>query len=269
MLNRMAEEPLAGGMGNRGEVLRLGDTVRRPVGSHGAAVSLLLEHLAVEGFPAPVLTGRDEDGRETYRWIEGDVPVPPYPEWSLTDAALASVGILLRRYHDSVRSFSPPRHLQWSDELADPRGGPIVCHNDVCPENVVFRNGEAVALLDFDLAAPGKPVWDLAQTARMWIPLLPPELSGERAHLDRPRRLALLADAYGLERAEHRPLVDAVITSKRVGTRFVERRVSAGERVFVEVWEQRGGQAGDNRLIAWLEDNRDMFLRALRETLNP
>jgi Phosphotransferase enzyme family len=269
MLSWMAEEPLAGGMGNRGEVLRLGDTVRRPVGGHGAAVSLLLEHLAVEGFPAPVLTGRDEAGRETYRWIEGDVPVPPFLEWSLTDDALASVGRLLRRYHDSVRSFSPPPHLRWSDELADPQGGPIVCHNDVCPENVIFRKGETVALLDFDFAAPGRPVWDLAQTARMWIPLLPPELSGERAHLDRPRRLALLVEAYGLERAEHRPLVDAVITSKRVGTRFVERRVSAGERSFVEAWAARGGQAGDNRLIAWLEDNRDVFLRALRETLNP
>ena len=30
------------------------------------------------------------------------------------------------------------------------KGGPIVCHNDVCLENVVFRDGEAVGLLDFD-----------------------------------------------------------------------------------------------------------------------
>ena len=46
--------------------------------------------------------------------------------------------------------------------MADPEGGPVVCHNDVCLENVVFRNGEAVALLDFDFAAPGRPVYDLA-----------------------------------------------------------------------------------------------------------
>ncbi len=268
MLTRIGEEPLAGGMGNSGEVLRVGDTVRRPVGDHSAARSLLLEHLAVEGFPAPVLTGRDEDGRETFRWIEGDVPVPPYPEWSLTDDALASVGRLLRRYHHAVRSFSPPPHVQWSDELADPRCGPIVCHNDVCPENVVFRNGEAVALLDFDFAAPGRPIWDLAQTARMWIPLQPPELSDERAHLDRLRRLALLAHSYGLKSAEHGPLVDAVITSKRLGTRFAERRSSAGEPAFAEAWELRGGQAGDDRLVAWLEDNRQAFLLALR-TLSP
>jgi Ser/Thr protein kinase RdoA (MazF antagonist) len=264
----MNEEPLAGGMGNRGEVLRIGDTVRRPGGDHSPAVSLLLEHLALEGFPAPVLTGRDAEGWETFRWIEGEVPVPPYPEWSLTEDALASVGRLLRRYHDTVGLFLPPPRLRWSDELADPNGGPILCHNDVCPENVVFRQGEAVALLDFDLAAPGRPVWDLAQTARMWIPLRPPELAGKRAHLDPFRRLAVLARAYGLTSAEYDRFVEAIMTSKRLGTRFVERRVSAGESAFVEAWEQGGGKAGDDRLIAWLEQNHEAFLQALT-TLNP
>jgi hypothetical protein len=265
----MAERPLAGGMGNRGEVVRLGDTVYRPVGDHSRAVSPLLEHLAAVGFPAPVPTGRDDDGRETFRWIEGDVPVPPYPAWSLTDDALTSVGTLLRRYHEAVQSFSPPADAQWSDELADPQGGPIVCHNDVCPENVVFREGEAVALLDFDFAAPGRSVWDLAQTARMWIPLRPPELSGERAHRDPFRRLAVLTHAYRLESTEYGSLVDAIIASKRVGTRFVQRRVRAGEPAFVETWAERGAQAGDDRVIAWLEDNREAFLGALRTTSQP
>jgi Phosphotransferase enzyme family len=264
----MPEEPLTGGMGNRGEVLRIGDTVRRPVGDHSPAVSLLLEHLAAEGFPAPVPIGREEEGRETFEWIEGDVPVPPYPAWSLTDEALASVGKLLRRYHDAVSSFAPPPDLSWSDELADPSGGPIVCHNDVCPENVVFRNGIAIALLDFDSAAPGGRVWDLAHTARMCIPLRPPELAGERSHLDPFHRLAVLAAGYGLDSVEHQSLVEAIVISKRLGTRFVERRVRAGEPAFVEAWEQRGGKAGDERLIAWLDENREAFLRAL-STLNP
>jgi Phosphotransferase enzyme family len=261
----MSEKPLAGGMGSRGEVSRVGDTVRRPVGDHSEAIFLLLEHLAAEGFPAPVPSGRDEEGRETFEWIEGDVPVPPYPSWSLTDEVLASVGRLLRRYHDAVRSFAPASAVAWSGELADPCGGPIVCHNDVCPENVVFRDGEGVALLDFDLAAPGRPVWDLANTARMWIPLRPPELAGERAHLDPFHRLAVLAAGYGLDDREHQPLVDAIILSKQLGTRFVERRVRAGEPAFVEAWEQRGGKAGDERLVAWLEQNRGPFLQALSE----
>ena len=50
MLTQVPEEPLAGGMGNRGEVLRVGDTVRRPVSDHSSTVSSLLEHLAVGAF---------------------------------------------------------------------------------------------------------------------------------------------------------------------------------------------------------------------------
>jgi hypothetical protein len=37
--------------------------------------------------------------------------------------------------------------------------------------NVEFREGAAVALLDWEFAAPGGPVYDLAQMARMGIPM--------------------------------------------------------------------------------------------------
>jgi hypothetical protein len=73
----MPEESLARGMGNRGEVRRIGDTVRRPVGDHSAAVSLLLEHLVAEGFPAPVPNGRDEEGRETFGGSRETFPSRP------------------------------------------------------------------------------------------------------------------------------------------------------------------------------------------------
>ena len=50
--------------------------------------------------------------------------------------------------------------------MADPDGGSVMCHNDVCLENVVFRDGRAVTLLDFDFAAPGRRSFDLAAFAR-------------------------------------------------------------------------------------------------------
>jgi aminoglycoside phosphotransferase (APT) family kinase protein len=62
---------------------------------------------------------------------------------------------------------------EWSTELADRRGGPIEAHNDVCPENVVFRGGEAVALLDFDFVAPGRAIDDVGSTISMWAPAKP------------------------------------------------------------------------------------------------
>lgn len=258
-------EPLAGGMGNAGAVVRVGDTVRRPRGAHADANDLLLEGLCAAAFPAPVPLGNDAQNRAVFRWIDGAVAVPPYPAWSLTDEALASVGRLLRHYHDVVRIVPLPTGLEWSEEMPDPHGGPIICHNDVCPENVVFRDGEAFALLDFDFAAPGRPIWDLAQTARMWIPLRPPEFNGDRAHLDPFSRLRVIADAYGLGVDQHQELVEAILESRRAGSRFVQRRVHAGEPAFVAAWTSHGADEGNARIISWLEENTNRFLSALNK----
>lgn len=64
-----------------------------------------------------------------------------------------------------------PTGLHWADTLADPAGGTLVCHNDVELSNVVFRDGVAVALLDFEFAAPGRPTYDLTQICRVCVPI--------------------------------------------------------------------------------------------------
>jgi Ser/Thr protein kinase RdoA (MazF antagonist) len=255
---------LPGSTANHGRVVRIGRTVRRPPRPIRLGVRDLLEHLAGCGFPAPVPLGVDEEGREVYEWIEGEVATSPFPAWALTDEALASVGRLLRRYHDAAADFRPPREARWASDLADPGGGALVCHNDVCPENVVFRDGEAYALLDFDYAAPGRAVWDLSAAARMWIPLRPPERPDPRSGLDRPRRLAILARAYGLTADDHEQFLDAIVAGKRVGSSFVRGRVAVGDVAFVEMWRRRGGAAGNDRIVEWLEASREEFLAALR-----
>ena len=73
------------------------------------------------------------------------------------------------------------------------RAGPLVCHNDVELSNVVFRDGIAVALIDFEFAAPGRPAYDLAQLARLCVPI---DDEVDRARVgwrpaDRPARLRL------------------------------------------------------------------------------
>ena len=90
----MTEQPLAGGMDAGRGVVRVGDTVRRP--GTAAPVRALLRHLEKVGFGgAPRHLGVDGQGRDVLSWIEGDVPVPPYPDWALTDAALESMGRLV------------------------------------------------------------------------------------------------------------------------------------------------------------------------------
>jgi Phosphotransferase enzyme family len=259
----MTEQELVGGMDAGRGVVRVGDTVRRP--AMAAPVRALLRHLEAVGFRgAPRHLGTDEQGRDVLSWVEGDVPVPPYPDWALTDAALESLGRLMRDYHEAVSSFARSGLTGWSAEWSDPVGGSVgdsvVCHNDLFPENVVFRDGAVVALIDFDMAAPGRPLWDLAIAADEWVPLHAPGTrisSSDR--LDAVRRLGLLAGAYGLapERAEE--LLDVVIEEKAHSTANVRARAGAGD----PVWAAHVANTDFNARM----DADDLWLARMRPAL--
>lgn len=258
---------LTGGVANAGSVTRTGEHVLRPSNPHSSAIHRFLSSLRAAGFDGASLpVGIDDDDRERLVFIEGDVPVTPYPAWSRTDSALASVTVLMRRFHDASRSFDPAGST-WSAEMADPAGGPIICHNDVCLENVVFRDGAAVALLDFDFAAPGRPVYDLAQLARMCVPIdddvNAARLGWEPA--DRPARLRLVADVYGLDAAERHRLLEIVAGSIARGGEFLLRRIEAGDPNFTKMWNDMGGMERFDRRRRWFAEHHEQFANAVGE----
>ncbi len=217
------QEVLAGGVANAGRVVRTGDEVLRPANAHSPAIHRFLSSLAAAGFDGASVPLGIEAGRERLTFVAGDVPIPPYPPWAQRDTALASIARLLQRFHGASRHFDASTSM-WSTEMQDPAGatatGAVMCHNDVCLENVVFRAGSAVALLDFDFVAPGRPIYDLAQMARMCIPI---DDDANAARLgwdpgDRPGRLRLVADEYGLDgrgREELLEILAATIAPRR------------------------------------------------------
>ena len=185
------EVPLAGGRLTAG-VVRVGDTVRRPGGAHSAFVDRLLRHLDAVGFEsAPRALGVDERGRDVLTFIAGWVPpnLDHFPDGTLT-----AVARLLRRFHDATAG----------SEFA--AGHEVVCHNDPSPCNVVFVAGRPVALIDFDAAAPGARLRDVAYAGWLWT------LSADDDAppvAEQARRLRLMAESYGLR--DTTGLVDAVL----------------------------------------------------------
>lgn len=260
------EEVLQGGVANAGAVVRVGDHVLRPANPHTASIHRLLDALRAAGFDgAPEPIGIDPDGRERLRFIPGDVSTPPYPRWVQTDHALASIARLLRRLHDASAGLDLGV-TSWSGEMADPSGGSVICHNDVCLENVVFRGGAAVALLDFDFAAPGRREFDLAAFARMCVPI-DDDVSAARlgwVTADRPARLRLVCDEYGLDRDGRGVVLDCLSRSIQRGGEFVRRRVEAGDAAFIEMWESMGGHERFDRRRRWWSTHRRDFADALR-----
>lgn len=259
------EEVLHGGVANAGRVVRVGPHVLRPSTERSATIHIFLRALRDAGFQGASLpVGIDADGRERLVFVEGDVPIPPYADWARSDAALASVATLLRGLHDASRTFDPTG-LRWSDEMADPEGGTLVGHNDVCLENVVFRDGRAVAFLDFDFAAPGRPTHDLGNLARMCVPV-DDDVNAARlgwGDEDRPARLRLVADAYGLDAAGRADLLAHLDHDMASGGEFVRRRVERGEAPFIQMWEEMGGAERFDRRRAWWAERRPAFATAL------
>jgi hypothetical protein len=267
-------EVLYGGVDNAGAVVRHGEHVLRPANPSSELVHAFLRHVRAQGFEGvPEPLGITADGQERLTFIPGDVGVIPLPDWSLSDHALASTARLLRRYHEVAAGFEVPPGSAFSTEMSDPGAGRhdpgdlIVCHNDVCIENVVFQRGEAAALLDFDFAAPGRPFYDVAQMAKMWCPVEAPEYATifHRAHLDPFSRLRAAVDAYGMadSRETRGEFLDVLAESVHRGGAFLKARVDRGEPAFIAMWEFTGGQARFDRRSEWFEDNRARFLDAL------
>ena len=268
---------LQGGVANAGAVVRVGAELRRPSNPNSATIHRLLDHVSNAGFEGASQPIAIDDGSERLVFIDGDVPLPPYPVWAQTDESLASTARLIRGLHDASIGFDLT-DASWSGEMADPVAGGdlgtthdlVICHNDVCMENVVFRDGVAVALLDFDFASPGRRVYDLANFARMCVPTDDDKVAAQLGWdpADRPHRLAVIADAYGLDgdrRAELLVCLDSTIAR---GGEFVARRVEAGEQAFVEMWESMGGMARFDARRAYWAANRRCFAEALARSTN-
>ncbi len=264
----MDEELLQGGVANAGAVVRVGPHVLRPSNRYSADVHRFLSALHEVGFDGvPLPIGIDPDGRERLRFVDGEVPIPPYPLWAQSEATLLSMVELMVRFHEASQHVDPSE-FAWNIEAADPEGGTLVCHNDICLENVVFRDGRAVALIDFEFAAPGRGLFDLASFARMTIPIddkVSAARLGWREDIDTGARLRLVADAFGLTDEERVEMIDMIELIIERHSTLVRQRAEAGEPGFVTMWNAMGGQERLDRRQRWWLDHRAAFERKLLE----
>lgn len=245
--------PLAGGTANRGRVLRVGDTVHRPTGEYSAAVHQFLKHLEQQGFAGAPRVEQSDAEIEVLSYIPGTAANDPTPDWAQTDFALEGVGRLMRRFHEHAAGFDGSG-LRWQREVPLRWRGPLVTHNDPHPANVVFRDGEAVALIDFDLAAPACAAWELAVAACFWVPLW-----DERDVLDSRQgaalpRLRLLLDAYAAPRRLRRDVVEATVDANAWIATIIQTGALHGHVAFGEKWRSSAHRYG--RAHDWLVANR-------------
>ncbi|MEU7900321.1 aminoglycoside phosphotransferase family protein [Nonomuraea sp. NPDC049152] len=254
------EESLIGDGVTQG-IVRVGDTVRRPVRPFTMTVQAYLAHLHAAGFSAaPVPLGLDSQGREMLSFVPGDVPREPLPPETAGEEVLIELARLVRRLHDAAQAWVQPADAVWGgipgaqSTASTPDGEPLlVGHRDYCPGNVVFRDGLPAALIDFDLAKPTTRVDDIANALYYWAPLLHPK---DRApafiDLDIPHRVAVFADAYGMTADQRHALVPAA--TRMIGRFHVNMRAAAQtDPAFNRMWDE-GVKDRLPRAEAWIHD---------------
>ena len=254
------EVPLLGGSMTAG-IVRVGDTVRRPVGPWTSAVHSLLRYLEDVGFEgAPRVLGMDQRGREVLTYLPSD----PTPNWS--DEALVATGCLVRRLHEALTGFDPPSDATWRFPSVGRRATADTCigHNDLCPVNTVYADGIPYGFIDWDLAGPDRPLYDLAFAAISYTSLRPDGFwprPGCPRPPDRIRRLRVFCDAYGVE--DRLALLEAVEASLQEELTETVEFGKQGISPYVTFFER--GEAPLRRLeLAWLTESREALKRALQ-----
>ena len=268
------ETPLAGGDVTDG-IVRIGGTVRRPRGPWSDSVASYLVHLERVGFEAaPRYLGVDEQGRDILEYVPGDVPSQPVVEtWAATESVLSAIALLLKRLHLASASFVAPVDACWfGDDLEvelpaelPPAPRPeIVSHFDVTPQNVVFRSGQPVALIDFDLTRPGTRLQDVINTAMWWVPLFPPEDRDPALAVgDVPTRLSTFVDGYGLGDAERVAFLSVAIDGATRAWHRMQANAEHRGGGWARMWNDGVGERILRRR-AWLLAHRATLDRALR-----
>ncbi|MFK0281314.1 phosphotransferase [Streptomyces sp. NPDC090499] len=245
----MHESPLPGGFVNA--VVRVGDTVRRPASARTEFVGELLRLLEAGGWRgAPRYLGIDDEGRDVLTYLDGHVAWEPRQPASVSsDESLVAVARLVREFHDLTAGSS----LAGDQE--------VVCHNDLSPKNTVYRlsRGELrpAAFIDWDLAAPGARIHDIAHVCWQYLGLGPSVTDVEEAG----RRMTLIADSYELPDRQH--LVPTILWWQDRCRRGIEAQADAGDVAMARLRD-----AGAVRQIQaahqWVTDHRDALECSVR-----
>jgi hypothetical protein len=238
-------------------IVRIGNTVRRPVRPYTKTIDAYLVHLHQAGFQdAPVPLGVDRQGRQVLSFVPGDVPKEPLPAECASQDVLIALAELVRRLHDAAEGWVPPPDAVWGSL---PGATPtltsvteLVGHCDYCPGNVVFRAGRPAALIDFDLAKPTTRLREVVNALYWWAPLLDPDdRAPDFVDLDIPERVAAFVDAYGLDTGQRQALVP-LMGDRAQRTHAWARAAAEADPLFRQFWDN-GNKYRLPRAEKWIQ----------------
>ena len=134
------------------------------------------------------------------------------------------------------------------------------CHGDPGPWNLIWRDNEAVGLIDWDYLHPAPRLDDVAYALRWFVPFRSDELAEEWHHFpeapDRRHRIRVFLSAYG--DLPDFDVVDAVTTRIQATIDHCRVLADTGQEP-QRTWVADGFLEHDEGEIAWIRRHRDLF----------
>lgn len=245
--------------GNVSEVSQVGEMIYRSTGPWSPAVHAVLEYLEQVGFDgAPRFRGMDDQGREILTRLDGYAPSESELPF-ITDERLAAVGRRIRDLHEALAGFRLPPGLEWHHRIGSAVGSDLpICHLDIHPPNIVFRDGAPVGFIDWDLTGPAPHAWEIARAAWLLVPLSEDARCGAKGWSqppDRFRRLRIFCDAYGLDATARQGFTQLAVRMAQTCADQISAAAAAGVPTARWLVEDVGYLYIVKRDIDWMEQS--------------
>jgi Phosphotransferase enzyme family len=236
------------------------DTVTRPAGPQSRTVHSFLRHLRDKGLdcvPEPLSLN---DETEVLRYIDGESGGDGWRNQH-DEQGLRSAARLLRRIHDASADWVPPKDAVF-DAPPAAAGGDVFVHGDPGPWNFVWRDGEAVALIDWDFLHRAPRIDDVAY-ALLWFAPMRDDASTLGWHHfpqvpDRRARIDAFLHAYGM--VGDFDVADVVVRRRHATIEHVRSLADHGVEP-QRTWVAEGSLEIEAAEIDWIEANRALFAR--------
>ena len=231
--------------------------MRRQPSPRSGFVRELLDLLGELGWPgAPRFLGLDEAGREILSFLPGHTAwEPEQPSGVRSDESLRRAAELVREFHD----FTAGTGLAESSE--------VVCHNDLSPANTVYQDLGAglrpVAFIDWDLAAPGRRIHDIAHVCWLYLDIGPDSWAGSGGPgvAEIGRLIGVICEGYGLD--DRSELVDFILWWQDRCWRGIDAGAEKGEPAMVRL-RDHGDVKAIRAAYRWTLRHRSALEAALR-----